>query len=88
VNVDGPFTYTSTADCSGPDSLTYVANDGSVDSAPATVSIDVTAVAVEDATVTGAVWEEAAGRLKDATVTLLQEQTDGSAHQHEGDVRR
>ncbi len=38
------FTYTPNPDFNGPDSFTFVANDGSVDSAPATVSITVTAV--------------------------------------------
>jgi VCBS repeat-containing protein len=37
----GAFTYTPAADYNGPDSFTFKANDGSLDSAPATVSITV-----------------------------------------------
>lgn len=36
---DGSFTYTPHDDYVGPDSFTYVANDGSLDSSPATVTI-------------------------------------------------
>jgi VCBS repeat-containing protein len=43
VNPDGTFTYTPDADYNGPDSFTFAANDGSLDSAPATVSVTVTA---------------------------------------------
>ena len=42
LNVDGSFTYTPAADYTGPDSFSYVANDGTADSEPATVSITVT----------------------------------------------
>lgn len=38
------FTYTPAADFSGTDSFAYVANDGQLDSAPATVSVTVTPV--------------------------------------------
>jgi uncharacterized repeat protein (TIGR03803 family)/VCBS repeat-containing protein len=44
LNADGSFTYTPAPDYTGPDSFTYKANDGSVDSNVATVSITVTAV--------------------------------------------
>ena len=47
LNEDGSFIYTPTADYFGPDSFTYVANDGATSSAPATVSINV--VPVNDA---------------------------------------
>jgi ELWxxDGT repeat protein/VCBS repeat-containing protein len=45
VNGDGSFTYTPAANYNGPDSFTYKANDGSLDSTPVTVNITVTAAA-------------------------------------------
>ncbi len=44
LNADGSFTYDSVADYSGPDSFTYTASDGLLDSNVATVSIVVTPV--------------------------------------------
>ncbi|WP_230467776.1 Ig-like domain-containing protein [Lujinxingia vulgaris] len=44
LNADGSFTYTPDANFFGTDTFTYVANDGALDSAPATVTITVTAV--------------------------------------------
>jgi VCBS repeat-containing protein len=44
INADGSFTYTPDANYNGPDSFTYKANDGTVDSNVATVSINVTPV--------------------------------------------
>ena len=44
LNVDGSFTYTPDPDFSGTDSFTYMANDGTVDSNVATVTITVTPV--------------------------------------------
>jgi VCBS repeat-containing protein/predicted outer membrane repeat protein len=44
LNSDGSFTYTPAADYSGPDSFSYKANDGTVDSNVATVSITVNTV--------------------------------------------
>jgi large repetitive protein len=41
LNPDGSFTYTPIAGFSGTDSFTYVANDGFVNSSPATVTITV-----------------------------------------------
>ncbi len=41
LNTDGSFTYTPNANFSGPDSFTYMASDGVLSSAPATVSITV-----------------------------------------------
>jgi VCBS repeat-containing protein len=41
LNDDGSFTYTPSADFHGTDTFTYTVNDGTVDSAEATVSIDV-----------------------------------------------
>jgi hypothetical protein len=42
LNSDGSFTYTPDTDFSGSDSFTYKANDGSLDSNTATVTIEVT----------------------------------------------
>lgn len=44
LNSDGSFSYTPAADYNGPDSFSYKANDGSLDSNTVTVSINVTAV--------------------------------------------
>ncbi|MCM3629584.1 Ig-like domain-containing protein [Paenibacillus glycanilyticus] len=43
-NPDGTYTYTPDKDFNGSDSFTFKANDGSLDSAPATVTITVTPV--------------------------------------------
>ena len=51
VNADNTITYTPTADFNGEDSFTYTANDGTVDSNVATVTITVNAV--NDAPVAG-----------------------------------
>ena len=52
LNADGSFDYTPAADFNGVDTFTYRANDGSVDSAPATVTL--TVAAVNDAPVAAA----------------------------------
>ena len=44
LNADGSFTYTPNPDFNGSDTFTYVANDGTHDSAPATVTITVNPV--------------------------------------------
>jgi VCBS repeat-containing protein len=44
LNVNGGFAYVPAANYSGPDSFTYKANDGTVDSNVATVTITITAV--------------------------------------------
>ena len=44
MNTDGTFTYTPAANYNGPDSFSFRANDGSLDSNVATVAITVTAV--------------------------------------------
>jgi len=44
LNADGSFVYTPAADYFGPDSFTYKANDGAIDTSVATVSIIVTPV--------------------------------------------
>ena len=66
-------TYTPAANYNGPDSFTFTANDGTADSAPATVSITVTAV--NDAPVAD---DETNSTNEDTTLTVA----DGSA----GDV--
>ncbi|MFM7095780.1 MAG: Ig-like domain-containing protein, partial [Gemmataceae bacterium] len=43
-NADGSFSYTPNANYNGPDSFTYKANDGSLDSAPILVSLTITPV--------------------------------------------
>ena len=58
LNPDGSFTYVPAADFNGSDSFTYVANDGTLDSAEAVVAIAVNAVndppvASDDSAVTG-----------------------------------
>jgi VCBS repeat-containing protein len=44
LNADGSFTYTPQADFNGPDSFTYAANDGTLNSGAATVTITVNPV--------------------------------------------
>ncbi|MDT8420514.1 MAG: Ig-like domain-containing protein, partial [Desulfuromonadales bacterium] len=44
VNLDGTYTYTPNANFNGTDSFSFVANDGTVDSASAAVTVTVTAV--------------------------------------------
>jgi VCBS repeat-containing protein len=44
VNADGTFTYTPALNFNGTDSFTFKASDGSLDSAPATVTIAVSAI--------------------------------------------
>ncbi|MCB1131750.1 MAG: DUF642 domain-containing protein, partial [Verrucomicrobiae bacterium] len=57
LNSDGSFTYTPTTDYVGPDSFTYMANDGTDDSNTATVTITVSEptfeLAVESSPATG-----------------------------------
>ena len=44
LNTDGSFSYTPSLNYNGPDSFTYVVNDGTVNSTTATVTLTVTAV--------------------------------------------
>src|SRR5207247_1012362 len=44
LNSDGSFTYTPDSNYNGSDSFTYVANDGTANSAPVAVSLTVSAV--------------------------------------------
>ncbi len=65
LNADGSFTYTPDAGFSGTDSFTYVANDGTVDSAPATVTI-----AVNDVNDTPVANDDNYDVDEDATLTV------------------
>jgi hypothetical protein len=49
VNPDGSFSYTPETDYTGPDSFTYTVNDGTVDSATATVTLNVDEAAADQA---------------------------------------
>ncbi|WP_315831151.1 VCBS domain-containing protein [Bradyrhizobium prioriisuperbiae] len=52
LNADGSFSYQAAANYAGPDSFTYKANDGSLNSAPVTVNLTVTPVSDGPATLT------------------------------------
>jgi parallel beta-helix repeat protein len=61
-------TYTSATNYSGPDSFTFKVNDGTLDSAPATVSIDVTAHTISgNAGIAGATLSYTDGTSKTVT---------------------
>lgn len=53
LNSDGSFTYSPNAGFSGTDQFTYQANDGTVNSSPATVSLTVTATPAPPGTILG-----------------------------------
>jgi VCBS repeat-containing protein len=91
VNANGTYTYTPDANYNGPDSFTFKVNDGSVDSAVATVTI--TVAPVDDAPVAGSIADQSvtagsaftfavpAGTFTDidsATLVLSATQADGS----------
>jgi VCBS repeat-containing protein len=65
LNPDGSFTYTPNANYNGPDSFTYKANDGSLDSNVATMALTVTAV--DDAPVAG---NDAASTAEETALTV------------------
>src|SRR6266540_3811392 len=65
LNADGSFTYTPTNNYNGPDSFSYKANDGTVDSGVATVAI--TVEAVNDAPVAN---EDSYNVNEDTTLTV------------------
>src|SRR5207237_8716009 len=76
LNVDGSFTYAPVAGFTGTDSFTYVANDGTVDSNVATVTITVTDPAF--LTVKKHVINDGAGTKLAGDFTLHVEHASGS----------
>ena len=74
LNSDGSFTYEPDAGYNGTDTFTYKANDGTVDSATATVTINVNAIpeVVDDAYSV----DEDGTLAKDASVGVLANDTD------------
>lgn len=71
LSTDGSFTYTPSAGYSGPDSFTYRASDGKVDSAPVTVAITVgTAPNVAQVTTTLSLTSSSATPKYGTSVTL------------------
>ncbi|MCH8048210.1 MAG: tandem-95 repeat protein, partial [Planctomycetes bacterium] len=74
LNPDGSFSYTPESDFFGEDSFTYVANDGELDSEPATVTITVDPV--QDAPVA----IDDAYEVNEDTTTNLLAPSDGLVH--------
>ena len=74
LNVDGSFSYTPDAGYHGPDSFTYAAFDGVVNSDPATVSLTVDAAPVSVADAYGAVQDTPL--VKSAANGVLANDTD------------
>jgi VCBS repeat-containing protein len=88
VAADGDFDYVPAINFAGADSFTFVANDGALDSAPATVSITVNDVAEPTLSVGDASGDEDDGALEfeialsrapDAPVTVHYATADGTA---------
>jgi VCBS repeat-containing protein len=78
LNADGSFAYTPAADYNGPDSFTYRASDGSLESNTATVTITVTAV--NDApTVTVAAGGSCGTNDRSGALNLLLADVDNAA---------
>ncbi|SFE77550.1 VCBS repeat-containing protein [Paenibacillus catalpae] len=73
LNSDGTYTYTPNSNYSGSDSFTFVANDGELDSAPATVTITVNEV------------NEAPAAQNDSLQTEEDKPLNGSVHATDGD---
>src|SRR5439155_1204227 len=72
LNSDGSFTYTPALNYNGPDSFTYKANDGQVDSPTnATVSITVTPVNDAPGTSGGVVADDSYTTPEDTTLTVV-----------------
>ncbi|MGD7651632.1 MAG: Ig-like domain-containing protein, partial [Verrucomicrobiales bacterium] len=82
LDADGGFTYTPDTGYTGPDSFTYVANDGTVDSNTATVSLTVTVVTPNE--VANGSFES--GAIVSGSVTALDDWTvSGSPFGYIGD---
>ena len=78
LSADGSFSYIPDGDYNGPDSFTYKANDGSLDSDAATVSLTVSAV--NDApTVTVAAGGSCGGNDRSGTINLTVADTEQPA---------
>jgi parallel beta-helix repeat protein len=76
LNANGSFIYTPTAGYSGPDSFTYTANDGTVASSPATVSLTVQAEAAARPRVESVVFNDGSiqrSLIRSITVTFDSE---------------
>ncbi len=76
LNADGAFTYTPATNFSGSDSFTYTANDGALDSNPATVTITVNPT--NDAPVLDRIGDKSviAGELLTFTITASDSEGD------------
>jgi len=89
LNADGSFDYTPNAGFTGSDSFTYHANDGAVDSAIVTVTIDVNPV-VNEAPVAnddiGTVQRNTGGTTNSVTVDVVANDTDADGSVVPGSV--
>jgi hypothetical protein len=86
----GAYTYTPTGDYNGPDSFTFTVNDGTVDSAPATINITVSPVN-DPPTLTGAARPSFGSMLEDASAAniagvLVSSLVAGNASDIDGDT--
>ena len=79
LNANGSFTYTPAANYNGPDSFTYKANDGALDSNTATVSITVSEV--NDAPIAAGDSTTVAEDSGGSTVTVLGNDSTGPANE-------
>lgn len=75
LNADGSFTYTPHADYNGTDSFTYKANDGTLDSAVATVSLAI--LPVNDAPTLASVADRSAAEGELVQLQLVGSDVDG-----------
>jgi VCBS repeat-containing protein len=78
LNPNGSFSYTPTANFNGPDSFTYRASDGTLDSSLATVRITVTAVN-DTPTVAVAAGGACGSNDRSGTINLIVGDVDGGA---------